>query len=165
LLALKLILAGMPQPAKPSFVIRAACPADAAAACEVVRRSIVELCVLDHQNNPEWLADWLANKTPENFAAGIADPESRMFVAVSADTILAVGLVGTNGDIALNYVSPDGRFQGISRAMLRTLEDTARELGHRKVALTSTITAHAFYLTAGYTDCEPGDWPRMEKRL
>jgi GNAT superfamily N-acetyltransferase len=155
----------MSQPAKSSFAIRAARPTDAVAACEVVRRSIAELCVLDHQNNPEWLADWLSNKTPENFAAWIADPESRMFVAVSADAIFAVGLVRTSGEIALNYVSPDVRFQGVSRAMLRTLEDTARELGHRKAALTSTITAHGFYLTAGYTDCEPGDWPRMEKSL
>jgi GNAT superfamily N-acetyltransferase len=155
----------MTPPAKPSFAIRAAHPADAAAACEVVRRSIVELCVRDHQNNPEWLADWLANKTPENFCAWIADAESRMFVAACEDTILAVGLIRTSGDIALNYVSPDGRFQGISRAMLRTLEDTARALGHRKVVLTSTITAHDFYLAAGYADCEPGDWPRMEKAL
>jgi GNAT superfamily N-acetyltransferase len=159
------MLAVMTQPAKSLFAIRAAHPADAAAACEVVRRSIIELCVLDHQNNPEWLADWLSNKTPENFAAWIADPECRMFVAVSDETILAVGLVRTSGEIALNYVSPDGRFQGISRAMLHTLEDTARELGHRKVALTSTITAHDFYLAAGYTYCEPGDWPRMEKAL
>jgi GNAT superfamily N-acetyltransferase len=155
----------MPQSAKRSFEIRPAQVGDAAAMCEVVRRSIIELCVKDHQNNPAWLEDWLANKTVENFAAWIADPGNRMFVAVSEGRILAVGLVRTSGEIALNYVSPDGRFRGISRAMLNRLEQSARELGHRKVGLTSTITAHAFYLAAGYRDCETGDWPRMEKVL
>jgi hypothetical protein len=28
-------------------------------------RSIAELCVLDHRNDPAILARWLANKTPE----------------------------------------------------------------------------------------------------
>jgi GNAT superfamily N-acetyltransferase len=151
--------------AKSSFEIRAAQASDAAAICDVVRRSIIQLCVRDHQNDPAWLDEWLANKTVENFAGWIADPENRMFVAVADRTILAAGCFRTTGDITLNYVSPAGRFQGISRAMLRRLEQVARELGHRRVALTSTITAHDFYLAAGYSDCERGDWPRMEKTL
>jgi GNAT superfamily N-acetyltransferase len=156
----------MSQPAKSSFAIRPACAGDAAAICEVVRRSIVELCTRDHQNHPVWLEDWLANKTAENIASWIADPDNRMFVAAKSGAILAAGCFRTTtGEITLNYVSPDGRFQGISRAMLRQLEQTARELGHRKVTLTSTITAHEFYVAAGFVDCEPGDWPRMEKVL
>lgn len=155
----------MTQPAKPSFAIQPAQVRDAVAICDVVRRSIIELCVLDHQNNQAWLDEWLENKTVENIAAWIADPGNRMFVAVSEGAILAVGLVRTSGEIALNYVSPEGRFQGISRAMLNRLEHAARELGLRKVVLTSTITAHDFYVAAGYADCETGDWPRMEKAL
>ncbi len=155
----------MAQPAKPSFEIRAAHARDAAAISNVVRRSIIELCVLDHQNKPAWIGEWLANKSPEHVASWIADPENRIFVAVVEGTIRAAGCFRTTGEITLNYVSPDGRFQGISRAMLRTLERSACELGHRRVALTSTITAHDFYLSAGYTDCETGDWPRMEKAL
>jgi GNAT superfamily N-acetyltransferase len=155
----------MTSPAKPSFEIRAAHPREAAAISNVLRRSIVELSVRDHQNNPEWLAEWLANKTPEHVASWIADPDNRMFVAVVEGAILAAGCVRTTGEITLNYVSPDGRFQGISRAMLSILEQTARAFGQRRVTLTSTITAHDFYLAAGYTDCETGDWPRMEKAL
>ena len=157
--------------AKPPFEIRAAQMREVAAICEVLRRSIVELCVRDHQNDPARLAEWLANKTPENVANWIADPESCMFVAAGGDTVLAVGCILSSGKIALNYVSPDGRFQGISRAMLRTLEDTARELGHRRVTLTSTFTAHDFYLAAGFSDdgtqtsYETGDWPHMHKEL
>jgi hypothetical protein len=37
---------------------------DAPAACDVLRRSISELCVADHGNDPTILARWLSNKTP-----------------------------------------------------------------------------------------------------
>ena len=62
---------------------------EAAAICEVLRRSIIELCVLDHQNDPVRLAEWLANKTPENVASWIADPDNRIFVAVAEGKVLA----------------------------------------------------------------------------
>jgi GNAT superfamily N-acetyltransferase len=160
----------MTHPAKPLFEIRAAQMREAGAICEVLRRSIIELCVRDHQNDPARLAEWLANKTPENVAGWIANPDNCMFVAVAEGNILGVGSIGSGGEIALNYVSPDGRFQGISRAMLHTLEDTARELGCRRITLTSTFTAHDFYLAAGYSDYkheawEGRDWPLMEKTL
>lgn len=157
--------------AKPPFEIRAAQMREAAAICEVLRRSIVELCAPDHRNDPARLAEWLSNKTPENVANWIADPATCMFVAAADAKVLAVGSVLGHGEIALNYVSPDGRFRGISRAMLQTLEQTARELGHRRVTLTSTFTAHDFYLAAGYADdgtltsYETGNWPHMHKDL
>ena len=161
----------MTAAAKPSFEIRAAQMREAAAICEVLRRSIVELCERDHRNDPARLAEWLANKTPENVANWIADPETCMFVASPAITCLPSAASSAAARSRLNYVSPDGRFQGISRAMLRTLEQTARELGHRRVTLTSTFTAHDFYLAAGYADdgtrtsYETGDWPHMAKEL
>ena len=160
----------MTGPAKSSFTIRAAEPRDAAAMCEVLRRSIIELCVLDHQNDPARLAEWLADKTSEQVAGWIAYPGNHLFVAVTGDMVLAVGGLSAKGEITLNYVSPDGRFQGVSRAMLQTLEQTLREQGHRRATLTSTLTAHDFYLAAGYTDSgtkayETGAWPRMEKAL
>lgn len=46
--------------------IRRATPEDAEAACQVLRRSITELCIADHQGDAQSLAAWLANKTPEN---------------------------------------------------------------------------------------------------
>jgi hypothetical protein len=50
--------------------IRDAVPEDAAAACEVMRRSISELCSADHHDDPVILGRWLANKTPEIVASG-----------------------------------------------------------------------------------------------
>ena len=108
--------------------IRDAVPADAPAACEVLRRSIIELCVADHHDDPAILERWLANKTPEIMASWIAQAASSMLVAVEAGVILAVGAVTAAGEVRLNYVSPDGRFRGVSRAMLRALESRAIEL-------------------------------------
>jgi hypothetical protein len=97
--------------------IRPARPEDAQAACDVLRRSIIELCADDHHGDPEILRQWLANKTPETVAAWISNPATTTLVAVEAGAILGVGLVTATGVINLNYVSPDGRFRGISRAI------------------------------------------------
>lgn len=73
--------------------IRIAVAADAPAACEVLSRSIAELCVTDHGNDPDILGRWLANKTPEIVASWIARPDNSVLVAVEGGTILAVGSV------------------------------------------------------------------------
>ena len=72
------------------------------------------------------------------------------FRAVEDDTVLAVGAVRPHGEITLNYVSPDARFKGVSRALLAQLEATAHELGNDSCHLQSTETARRFYLACGY---------------
>ena len=130
--------------------IRHAAPADAAAAREVLRASISELCVADHHNDPEILKRWLASKTPENLAAWIADSEGSMLLAVEDDVVLAVGAVRNDGEVTLNYVSPAARFRGASSALLAALEARAKERGNTHCKLLSTETAHRFYLDRGY---------------
>lgn len=130
--------------------IRNATPADAAAACEVLRASISELCVADHNNDPEILGRWLENKTPENLASWIADPDASLLLAVENDIVLAVGSVRNDGEITLNYVSPAARFRGASSALLSALEARAKECGNTSCRLLSTATAHRFYLDRGY---------------
>lgn len=135
--------------------IRNAVPEDAPAACEVVRRSILELCSADHHYDPAILARWLANKTPEIVASWIVNPGNSVLVAVESGTILAVGSVTDTGEITLNYVSPDARFRGVSRALLVALETRAQERGSQRCTLLSTETAHRFYRSAGYVDDGP----------
>jgi GNAT superfamily N-acetyltransferase len=135
--------------------IRDAVPSDARAACEVLRRSITELCVADHRNEPAILERWLANKTPEIVASWIAQAGSSVLVAVEAGAILAVGSVTDTGEVMLNYVSPDARFRGLSRAMLRALENRAVERGNARCTLLSTETARRFYHDAGYAEEGP----------
>jgi GNAT superfamily N-acetyltransferase len=132
--------------------IRDAVKADAAAACQVVRASITELCPLDHHDDRKILGRWLANKTPENLEAWIADPDASLLVAVDDEVVLAVGSVKNDGEIMMNYVSPHARFRGVSSALLKVMESRARERGNTNCHLLSTETAHRFYLARGYRD-------------
>ena len=104
--------------------VRDAVREDAPAACEVIRRSISELCEADHRNDPEILRRWLANKTPEIVGSWIIKSGNSVLVAVDDNSTLAVGAVTGAGEITLNYVSPDARFRGVSWAMLTVLEDS-----------------------------------------
>jgi GNAT superfamily N-acetyltransferase len=133
--------------------IRLAQADDADEACAVVRRSIVELCHADHQGDAPRMAGRLGKKKVENMRRWIV--ESHVFVAVEHDRILGVGAITPSGQVTLNYVSPDARFRGVSKALLRRLEQQAAQLGAAAVTLRSTATAHRFYAAAGYRDVEP----------
>jgi GNAT superfamily N-acetyltransferase len=135
-----------------SFEIRAATPEDARVACEVMRRSIAELCVADHRNDETILSRWLGNKTPEVFVSWIRQPDNSLLVAIEDGNILGVGSVTDAGQITLNYVSPDARFRGVSRTLLRALEARAVDRGNTRCTLTSTETARRFYRANGYVE-------------
>ena len=135
--------------------IRDALIEDATAACRVLRQSISELCAADHRNDPTILAQWLVNKTPEIVASWIAQPGNSVLVAVEDNVILGVGSVTDKGEINLNYVSPEARFRGVSRALMGALEARAAERGNARCTLISTETARRFYLSAGYTEDGP----------
>ena len=98
---------------------------------------------------------WLRNKTPEIVASWIADPKASVLVVVERGTIVAVGSVTDAGEITLNYVSPDARFRGVSRALLGALEARAIERGNLRCTLTSTETARRFYNASGYIEDGP----------
>ena len=55
---------------------------DAAEACAVIRKSITELCHLDHGEDEAYLSKWLSNKTIENVSRWIL--QSHFFVAEEA---------------------------------------------------------------------------------
>jgi GNAT superfamily N-acetyltransferase len=137
------------------LIIRDATPADATAACAVLRASISELCAADHNNDPEILKLWLGNKTADNVAAWANDAGSSLLVAVEEDMILAIGAVRDTGEITMNYVAPSARFRGVSSALLAALEARAVQRGATRCALHSTETAHRFYLSRGYKDDGP----------
>lgn len=135
--------------------VRRATPDDAEEICAALRASIAELCAADHNNDPIAMGQWLANKTPENVATWIADPEARLLVAVEDGRICGVASGTTGGEVNLNYVSPHARFRGASAALISSLEEWMKGLGVRRVTLTSTRTAHRFYLARGYQNNGP----------
>lgn len=131
--------------------IRCALPEDADAACRVLRRSIEECCAEDHRRDPKILTAWLANKTPENVRSWFGSTGYSV-VAENPDGIVGVAMLSGKGSIALNYLIPEALYKGVGREMLAALEAEARKRGFRQVELTSTRTAHQFYLRNGYTD-------------
>lgn len=135
--------------------VRTASLEDAAEICTVVRRSIAELCTADHGGDPAILALWLDNKTPETVAHWLANPGNHLFVAVDGPAIRAAGCINDAGEVILNYVSPEARFQGASQALLAVMESCARRLGHAEARLSSTTTALRFYRDRGYVDNGP----------
>ena len=151
--------------------VRDAVHDDAEAMCVVLRRSISELCVPDHNGDREKLDAWVSNKTPENVRSWIDRPDQRVLVAVDGSAICGVGAAAANGEILLNYVSPDARFRGVSKTLLARLEEHLRTNGVTTATLTSTQTAHRFYLGAGYEDDGPpktwrgGEVYQMRKAL
>ena len=114
--------------------------------------SITELCIADHRGNPQALASWLANKSPEGVLRWFGNPANTLLVAERDGHLAAVG--GYNADlvIILNYVSPRHRFAGVSRTLLHEME---RRLGPGEARLESSQTARRFYLNAGWQESGP----------
>ena len=141
-----------------NIAVRHARPSDAEEVAAVVCASITDLCIADHGSNPEIVARWLANKTPYNFRTWIEAP-GRAVVAEELGRIVGMGAALASGRITLNYVLPEVRFRGVSKAVLSVLEAYIRTEGCACSSLSSTRTAHRFYLAAGYVDAdEPQSW-------
>lgn len=130
--------------------VRKAEPRDTQAAVEVLRRSITELCTLDHHGDAATLAQWLANKTTRDFLSWLAAEDNFCVVAEANDQIMGVGLLHRGGEVRLCYLAPGAQGQGLGKAILGALEEKAREWGLRKLHLESTVSARPFYERVGY---------------
>ena len=130
--------------------IRQGTEADAGEAISTLRRSITELCVPDHLNDPAEIEGWLGNKTVEGWNKWILRNDAIVLVAERDRKIIGVGMATLNGDILLNYVHPAARFAGVSRAILAALEEALRSRGAQLCRLESTITARSFYESCGF---------------
>ena len=133
-----------------AITIREARAADAGAAIETLRRSIAELCLADHQGDAQEIADWLANKTVESWHAWGTRDDAVVLVALRDGAIVGVGMVTLAGEILLNYVHPEARFVGVSKALLGAMEERLRAGQVQTCHLTSTLTAREFYESCGY---------------
>ena len=132
---------------------------DAIDAIEVVRQSILSLCVADHHNDRATVDRWLANKHPETFVTWINDPENFCVVDEITGKVRGVGLVRRNGTVLLFYVAPGYQRQGVGRRIHGALEAHAVGWGLQRLYLESTAEARRFYESMGYMVDGP------EKRL
>lgn len=133
-----------------AFQIRKAAPQDAAAVCRVLRRSITEGCVQDHQHDPATLTSWLGNKNPETVAGWFTSPTNFPLVAERNGELVGVALLTQAGKLALCYVLPEAQGQGVGRSLVEGIEAQARAWNIGKIRLHSTITASAFFARRGY---------------
>jgi predicted N-acetyltransferase YhbS len=133
-----------------SFEIRPAVPPDAAAVCEVLRRSIAECCALDHRNDPAILAAWLGNKHPAMVRSWFESPTNYSLVALSQGEVVGISLLTGAGKLALCYLLPEAQRQGAGTALLRRMEEQAVASGMKALYLHSTVTAEGFFAAAGY---------------
>jgi GNAT superfamily N-acetyltransferase len=135
-----------------SIIVRPARSEDVAAMSRVLTASITELCVADHGGDPEKIASWTANKTQEGVAGMLGQDGLAMFVAEWDGRVAAVGATTASGGIALNYVAPEGRFRGLSKALLAAMEADLTLRGFSLGRLEATKTARDFYLSQGWVE-------------
>lgn len=124
----------------------------------VLIRSITHLCGADHQNDPENLRLWTANKDPAGIRKWITSG-SPIWLAERSGQVAAIGGFFANGTVSLLYVDPDHIGHGIGSALLNRLEQQLTDAGCSVAHLEATRTARAFYIAQGWQqDGEPDDW-------
>lgn len=124
----------------------------------VLTRSIERLCVEDHGSDADVIARWTANKTPQPLRNYLSASDDEVWLLMRDGRPASVGALGEvepgqgTGRITLNFVDPDFRGQGASTAMLTHLESRLSALGVTEARVTSSATAHRFYLSRGWMD-------------
>ncbi|MDX8291354.1 GNAT family N-acetyltransferase [Metabacillus indicus] len=72
-------------------------------------------------------------------------------LAVKNKKITGFGTLTHNGDIHFLYSHKDHQSTGTGSAILQALEKTARDAGHKKVTVSTGITARPFFMNRGYS--------------
>lgn len=119
--------------------------------------------MIDEMRELYWdVGDGLDLNSPDMPAAGPADlgPPGGAFLIGYRDGQVVCGggikrLADGACEIKRMYVVPDARGQGVARALLRALEDKARQLGYGVVRLDTgprQPQAQGLYLTEGYVE-------------
>lgn len=136
--------------------IRQAVPNDAPAACALLRRSIEDGCVADHDRRPEILQAWLGNKTPQNVLGWFTSSSNYAVVAErrvdGGAELVGLALLNQAGKLALCYVLPELLRSGVGSALLAAVETRAREWSIGKLHMHCPGSASAFFERQGYVN-------------
>lgn len=128
----------------------------------VLIRSITQLCGADHGGDPDQIAAWIANKTPDGLRQWFKG-DHVLWVAELDGQMCGVAAASPAGEVSALYVDPSATGQGVGTALLRRAEAHLREAGFGNASLKSTHTARMFYLRQGWQ--QVGDDLRMAKPL
>jgi len=122
--------------------------------CNLLIRTIREVCARDYNYDESVITDWLSNKTSENISKWIKS-DNLSYVVVCRDIIVGFAMLGLKGDILLNYVLPEYLNRGIGKILLNKMEQDARRCGIKAIKVNSSITAKKFYFRNGFAEIGP----------
>ena len=74
-------------------------------------------------------------------------------------------MMTTCGEVLLNCVHPEMRFQGASTALMQAMEAKAASIRLSECRLHNTCTAETFYLSRGYLQIEGAEPGLMSRTL
>lgn len=153
------------------YKVRDAVPTDSEHVCNVIRRSILEVCA-PYYDDESFINDWLSNKTQENTMKWIESNNAYSVVCTRSDNRIAgFGLITLDGEILLLYLVPEALYQGNGKLMLERMEKRIIREGINEIRTTSSITAKPFYKRNGFVENGPpqpagnneGDFPLIKK--
>lgn len=125
--------------------LRPARKGDAEAISGLIVRALRETNAKDYA--PEIIARLERNFTPAAVRTWLTS--RRVFVAVVDRRIAGTASLDGNTVRAV-FVAPDLQGRGIGRLLMGTVERAAAAMGIRRLAVSSSITAEAFYAKLGY---------------
>jgi len=138
--------------------IRRATVFDVFGLSRVLTCAIARLCGADHDNDPDKIAAWTANKCPQAVRGWITSGAS-IWLAERNGQVAAAGGLRAPDEISLLYVDPGHVGQGVGAALLSRLEAELVLSGAAVGRLMSTRTALGFYRRNGWMPAgDPVDW-------
>ena len=134
------------------LIVRAARPDEATVAASLMRRSIECLCVEDHRNDDETIAEWTSKRGAEIVLRWIENPANRSAVAIDdQNEVVGFAMLNDTGEVLLLYVLPEAIRCGIGSALLRWIENEAKALDLSKLHVDTSLTALPFYESHGFS--------------
>ena len=140
------------------FHIRTASPGDERGIHEAQMRSIREVCSKDYTK--EEILGW--GNRPLGNRWHVAIKEGHVWVVESAVRIFGCAylrIVSTEQQklayIDVLYLTPEVIGKGLGKALANLMIEKAKEENVKNISLDSTITAHEFYRSLGFSDVGP----------
>ncbi len=98
---------------------------------------------------PEEIEAWARPRQPEHYVEAIRNKE--FYVAEEDGAVIGFGTLNHHeNEIEAVYVSPEVVRRGAGSAILRRLEERARDLGLKSLKMDASLNAVPFYRSAGY---------------
>lgn len=159
-----------------SIVVREMRPEDARAFLEVHRAAVRGLAAGDYP--PDVIDAWAPLPISDQHVEEVRlnpSGEYRVMARIDGRAVGIGCLIAGNGELRACYVVPEASRKGVGSALLRAIEQAAREQGAALLNVDSSVTAEPFYAAHGYEVLERGEHilstgkpmacVRMRKRL